>query len=462
MARNSITPPGIVLGILALVGSAVGVLGWLGVILVAAFGYYAFCLVRPAAGLAWAFAILPFATPEFQLAGINIHPFELLVWPGTLIALAAAFAKRPTFKAADARHLAPLLILSGYMIVASLLMWGDKAPLEIRMWGSALVFGLACYLMGSDDDFQRNFRRAFMTTAVGLFVLGLLQHVVGSPGFRGFEEPRDLVQLLLFGDSRPTRLANLTFDHFNSAGAYLTVVVGVLLGGSLTGKYARGLWAATLAAVCALYLTYSRGAALATFAGAVVSVYLVARTSMRRVVAVGTVAALGIAVYFLIPRLLLSDYATTVTIGSRALIWQAYVQAWLSSPLFGLGPGNGYLAAQFLSPFGELYAAHSNLLYVATDFGLMGLVAAAYGFGAVVVRAVRRSRAERQSNPYLLGAVAVVTALGVHSLVDHTLVLFSYRVALFGVVALGLRSSASSGRDNASHEGLEPVSSRRE
>lgn len=425
--------------LLLALGTLVGALGPLGILPPVALAYFGFCLVRPGAGLAWSFAALPLALPELQVAGIHIQPFELLVWPACLIALASALENRQSLGATHLRALAPLLTVGGYLLIASLLLWGAEAPLEARRWASALLFGLACYTKVPDQDFQLNLPRAFVFSAVSLCVLGLSQHFFGFAAFRGFEEPRDLLRLFLFGDQAPVRLANLTFEHFNSAGAYLTLVIGVLFGLSLSSRASLAVRTALVFAIVALYLTYSRGAAIATLAGMAAAAYLIAKSHLRLALTVGT-AAIAIGSLIVGRLLALSDYATTVSLSARALIWLAYEQAWLTSPLFGLGPGNGFVAASFLSPFGDLYAAHNNFLYLAADFGIAGVVVALYGFGAVAFRALRIAPDARRTQPYLIAGVAIVTALAVHSLVDHTLVLFSYRVALFGILAVSLRS----------------------
>jgi O-antigen ligase len=424
-----------------LLGASVGLFGAAAILGALGLAYVCLTLARPAAGLAWTFAFLPLASPSFEIAGIHVQPFELLVWPACLIALAWVVERREGMSRAELRPFVPLVVLGGYFLAASLLVWGDRAALEIRMWGSALLFGLACYGKAADPEFQRHLPRAFVCAAFALCVVGLCQHYLGLPAFKGAEETRDLVRLLLLGDRTPVRLANLSFEHFNSAGAYLSLICSVLFGLALTQRTAL-LRAATVAALGALYLTYSRGAALATITGCVAATALVVPGRWRLALATGA-ATIGVtAIVVLLPVLLVSDYGATESLGSRALIWQAYIQAWLGSPFFGLGPGNGFLAAQFLSPFGDEYAAHSNFLYLGADFGILGVLTAVYGFGAVAWRAVRIPLALRMNLPYVLGGVAVVTALAVHSLVDHTLNLFSYRVALFGVLAVSLRTAA--------------------
>jgi len=293
-------------------------------------------------------------------------------------------------------------------------------------------------------------------SAASLCVLSLSQHYLGLPAFQGFEERRDLLKLLVFGDQTPVRLANLTFEHFNSAGAYLTLVVGVLFGLSISSRQSRATRTALFLAMLALYLTYSRGAAMAALAGMAAAAYLVGRTRLRFALVLST-GAVAISSVIVARLLLLSDYAATVSLGARALIWRAYEQAWLTSPLFGLGPGNGFVAASFLSPFGDRYAAHNNFLYLAADFGIAGILVALYGFGAVAYRALRIPQDARRTQPYLIAGVAIVTALAVHSLVDHTLVLFSYRVALFGILAVSLRPLADGRGDLLSDGAAAPV-----
>src|SRR5439155_21930267 len=114
---------------------------------------------------------------------------------------------------------------------------------------------------------------------------------------------------------------------------------------------------------------------------------------------------------YLIPRIIRSDYLTTISLGSRLLIWQAYYKAWLTSPLLGLGPGNAYQAARFLSPYGEEYIAHSNYLYLAADFGALGLLAAFWLFAHTLRHAWRYLVTLSLQDPLVLGAGASVVAL---------------------------------------------------
>src|SRR5207249_81404 len=101
----------------------------------------------------------------------------------------------------------------------------------------------------------------------------------------------------------------------------------------------------------------------------------------KRLIIVVAALALIVAAAQVIPVLLTSPYILTISLGLRTLLWRAYLTTWLESPLIGLGPGNGFLEAQFLSPYGSQYGAHSNYLYILADYGIIGLGVLAYALG---------------------------------------------------------------------------------
>lgn len=425
---------------LVLLGAFVAGLGALGAAIVLAVAYYAFCLARPDAGLAWSFLALPVTIPLFQVSRITVEPFELFVWPACLIAVISSIHRMPGAHRLNRRRFVPLVAMCAYFMVTALILWGDRTPLEVRMWGGTLLFAWSCYLKAGSDEFQTHFWWSLVTSAVLLLGVAVSQRLFGVPLFQGAEEARDLLRLLVFGDSHPVRLANITFQHFNSAGAYLTLLVLALYAGAMT-RALRGriLWIGVVAAMLALYLTYSRGAALSTLIGLSIATTLT-RTNRRTLVALATATAVVVALTLAIalPAVLTSEYTETLSFGVRLLIWGAYLQAWLESPVIGLGPGNGFAAARFLSPYGEEYGAHNNFLYIAADFGLMGLAALSLGLGTVIVRTVKLDPIARRAQPLMVGASAAVAALFVHSFFDHTLTVYAYRLGLFGIIAAAL------------------------
>jgi O-antigen ligase len=107
----------------------------------------------------------------------------------------------------------------------------------------------------------------------------------------------------------------------------------------------------------------------------------------------------------------------------RPAIWRAAVGLWSERPALGVGPG-GYpvLAARDgpLSVSAPLHA-HSLLLTVGSEQGLVGL-AALLGVIAAAVRSVARARtAGGPGEEVLAGAAAALTALLGQGLVDYPL-----------------------------------------
>ena len=133
-----------------------------------------------------------------------------------------------------------------------------------------------------------------------------------------------------------------------------------------------------------------------------------------------------------------AEYWLTFSLGVRYLIWGAYFHVWLSSPLIGVGPGNSFVQAQFLSPYGGQYVAHNNYLYLATDFGALGLFGAMWLFGNTVVVMLRRRSQQAAMSEVGAGVLGAVVALAIQSLVDHTLGVIAYRAALLAVLGLAI------------------------
>ncbi len=432
-----------ILFLLAITGASVAALGWVAALSLMAIIYYAACFLRPSAALAWSFAILPFSVPEFKVAGVTLRPFELFVWPAATIAILASLHEGRRLPLHEVKKLLPSGLFLVYILAGSLLLWGATSALEIRLWTSSFLLMAACYLRSDDEDTQHHLIRALTFGACAMALVAVSQRLSGAPFFARFEEPRDLVQLLLLKESTPVRLANSTFQHPNAAGAYLTLVIPVLLSASLRSRSLAARLGCT-AALTALYLTYSRGATVAALVSIVLVLWFLSEKRQKKWILAGAIAVGLVVLLLVMPAFSVSEYALTFSLGVRYMIWQAYFHAWQSSPLIGLGPGNSFREAQFLSPYGAEYVAHSNYLYLAADFGGFGLAVAVWFFGSVFVRALRESRAHGSLNATTVGVAGAIVALGVHSFVDHTLAVFAYRAGLLGLMGIALRGPVRS------------------
>lgn len=195
----------------------------------------------------------------------------------------------------------------------------------------------------------------------------------------------------------------------NGVGGTLTLVVPLLAALSLGRATMADLvpdgrvWtAATLAALAlaagALALTQSRGAILGTAVG----LAMVAVWWNRRFAWVFAAGVLGLLVIIVagqgtaLLEFLLRMDAQSGTLASRLEVWQRGVWMVQDFPYTGIGIGTYNAVAHSLYPFfiagpDEVVAhSHNNLLQVAVDVGLPGLiafVALLTGFGVALVRA---------------------------------------------------------------------------
>ena len=429
-------------------GALIGWLGLPGAAPVVALVFAGLCVREPAIALAWSFAIVPITVPQIDVGGLHVRPFEFVVLPAAIFALLSQMAWLRQASPEYWRPLRPIGIALTYLLTASLVFWGSTSALEIHMWAAAALVMLAVFAVGRDRRFQEQLLNALSVSAMLMCAVALSQRLTGGPLFSGLTEPRDLIRMMLLHDSSPVRIANSTFGHSNAAGSYLTFLLTVLVTRILTTKPSLTVRAGAIAALTGLYLSYSRGATLAAGAAMMLVFWDTQRERARKwIVGIAGVAVLGAAAA-VIPVLLVSPYVVTVSLGLRALLWRAYARAWFESPLIGLGPGNAFQEAQFLSPYGSQYGAHNNYLYVGADYGLIGL-------GLLVIALViyvRRSRATasmapKDDKPWLVATAAMILALGVHSFVDHTLTDLSYRVALLAMIGLVARLMSSQSQD---------------
>lgn len=112
---------------------------------------------------------------------------------------------------------------------------------------------------------------------------------------------------------------------------------------------------------------------------------------------------------------------------ARHDLWADALALWREHPLLGGGPGSFFETSATARTEPHLYAAHSSLLQIASELGIVGVLL----FGAVLVAgAVLAVSGDRAHG--LIGVTAWC-ALAVHSMIDH-LYEFPIVVLLAGVV----------------------------
>lgn len=213
----------------------------------------------------------------------------------------------------------------------------------------------------------------------------------------------------------------------NGVGGTLTFIVPLLASFVFVRKWAttqgrpdevwfpRLAWLALALSLVTLALTQSRGAILGTLVG-LLAVAIWRERRFAWVIVAGAVALIGVLLAgqgnALVEFLLRMD-AHSGTLASRLEVWQRGVMMVQDFPFTGIGIGTYNNVAHALYPFfiaapDEIVAhAHNNLLEVAVDVGIPGLVAYVALLTGFVVCAVRAYRAATDA-----GVRALIAGLG--------------------------------------------------
>jgi putative inorganic carbon (HCO3(-)) transporter len=211
--------------------------------------------------------------------------------------------------------------------------------------------------------------------------------------------------------------------------------------------------AAVFIAVAAMFLTFSRGAAIALLAMAalavglrivgarigltlaalaVVGLVLLAPGYVERVGTLGDVGA----------DVAAGEEATDMSILGRITLNIAAWEVFLDRPLLGAGPGNfselsvAYSRQVGLRPFDTPFEAHNLYLEVLADSGIIGFAAFALLIGYLIVGLLRRRRELRAVDPRMAAlATAILFAL-VAYLATGTFLHLSYERYFWMLVAI--------------------------
>lgn len=107
--------------------------------------------------------------------------------------------------------------------------------------------------------------------------------------------------------------------------------------------------------------------------------------------------------------------ARTVLSKSRHTLWGDALQLWRDHPVSGGGVGSFTASSELASSSPDLATAHSSLLQVGSELGLVGVLLFLLVAGCALLTSLKRSGKAASM------AVAAWTALGLHSLIDHLL-----------------------------------------
>lgn len=182
---------------------------------------------------------------------------------------------------------------------------------------------------------------------------------------------------------------------------------------------ARSALIALVAVLGVLLASLSQASIVLVVLVAVLSGLGIARSAPGHRVILG--AGVGLTALAMIVVLLLANLATWPTWLSdresfsvaRHYLWEDALHLWAQHPYTGGGPGSFYWSSEFAQSDPLYYAAHSSILQVGSEQGIIGvlLFASILGCGAMC--------AARQGTARTLIGVSAWCALAIHSTIDH-------------------------------------------
>ena len=318
----------------------------------------------------------------------------------------------------------------------------------------------------TDEGRKRRALWAMLVACLGVGVLGVLEWVWGKEVF--FVIPR-LVREKTVAPPAGGPLLISAFPHQNLLGNYCLLLLGPALGSSLAFRGYRRVLAsvvALLALFCLLLSGNRTGWSGAAFASAF-GLWLARREGSIRWNLGRAVVSSGLVLYLLyasatssgfigdlhnfrvgrimMNKVRLQDMVKTISHG-RLVLWRRAFRDWLSSPLFGIGPGTypyygrgGYsvTAENSFSNKKEPINPHNYYIWLLCETGVLGLGA----FLWVIYRAIRcgiegvRSAVGRWKFVHL-GILSSLAGYMLALTADHTLGFLEMQIVFWAAVGM--------------------------
>jgi O-antigen ligase len=363
---------------------------------------------RPAYGVAALIVLAPIGLPRY------IGPTTVTLLKAGLVGLLVTLiVRRPDLSALRTNVvravLATLVVIEAAIALSAThaVYHGPVVREASKTLEYAALFLGAVVAYASDPD-DRPFWLALQIGTVIVCISALAQYIVGANSG------------IFIGGHGVPRIAGV-LEGPNQLAGWLEIVIPVLLARNLLHRDAALVAVVALAGLTEV-LTFSRAGIVATvFACAVV--LIVMRTPRKvgirfAVVTIVATAVLGvIAVKLgLPPRYFSLDQVPQQAdhLGNRQMLWQAALELWKSSPIFGVGAGNYEFD---LGRVGLVdIRTHANSIYLQSlAEGGVVLCAATLGMFVTIIVTLARSAVRR---PVVVGMLAATAALAAHQIFD--------------------------------------------
>jgi O-antigen ligase len=376
--------------------------------LVTAAAVAALTLRRPAYGIAALIVLAPLG-PTRYVDGTSVT----LLKAGVLGLFATFAVRRPdgaAFATLPFRAIALVFIALEAAIALSAIHAIYPAPvvreaLKTLEYAALFFAGVSAY--ASDPD-ERPFWIAAQIVTVLVCCSALAEYLIGAHSG------------IFIGHHGVPRIAG-ALEGPNQLAGWLEITIPVLLARNLLHRDGRLAAVVGLAAITEI-LTFSRAGIVATlFAAALVLIVMRTprvvgmRFALATIVCVGLLALVALRAG-LPPRYFSLDQVPQQAdhLGNRALLWQAAIDLWRSSPLVGVGAGNYEFD---LARVGlDNVRTHANSIYLQSlaEGGVIMLTVTLASF-ITTITVLARSGVRR---PIVVGMLAATAALAAHQVFD--------------------------------------------
>ncbi|MGD0474651.1 MAG: O-antigen ligase family protein [Candidatus Velthaea sp.] len=364
---------------------------------------------RPAYGVAALIVLAPIGPTRY------IGPTTMTLLKAGLLGLLLTMAvRRPDFSALDTGVVrAVVASLIGIEAATALsAMHADFYGPVIREAAKTLEYAalfLGAVIAYASDPDDRPFWIALQIVTVVVCVDALAQYVVGANSG------------IFIGGHPVPRIAGV-LEGPNQLAGWLEVVIPVLLARNLLHRDGALVAVVALAALTEL-LTFSRAGIIATvFASAVVLIVMRAPRKFGIRFAVATITATVILAVVALKAGLPPGYFSLDQVpqqadhlGNRQMLWQAAIDLWHTSPIFGVGAGNYELDLPRVGLVDVRTHANSIYLQSLAEGGIVMFGATLCMFVTIIV-ALARSAVRR---PIVVGMLAATAALAAHQIFDY-------------------------------------------
>ena len=313
----------------------------------------------------------------------------------------------------------PLALLGGTLLLSTL---ASGHPSEAAGWSRLWVvigyFGVYWWLR--DEARVARVWRVFVVTAIAVALYGIVQHYTGIDWYRDLMgRPRQVAPRVAGGQGYAVVgffSSYLTFGHA------MILPLGGLIAAAVQGTGGAMVGAGVV--VTALAFSTARGAWIAVGVMVVVAGFMA--PSRRTLWRLGALVALGTVVLAGSPALR-AQVPPLLSLGGinahRVAIYRANLDIVADHPVLGLGFGRYRRAAK---PYYEPYPqadrrshAHNDILQIAAEAGLLGVVAFTFLFAFVLRAAVEAMRDPGVTRVRLFGCTLAVVGFFVGGMTQY-------------------------------------------